>query len=304
MGYESRWPLRRKGPRTGAGQGGLHYDPRFVRERTARRSSRGSRPSTPSGRSATPSAGRRPRASRSGSCCAPSTGSATGSSPASTTTGRRTASLDRCVTAEPFPPVLAKLVERHRGDRPPACSRPDMPAGWHAQHLPGELLRRALEGERWVDTARVGEHQDFEPGPRRLALARGARALPVRRQSPAAASATAWSRSSGSMTARCRSLAEISGSASTFHRVQRVDHRAGFALRACRSGLRDAAGELHVPRSSRDGTSSRSRSSPSRRARDVEGYSPRWRTPPRSSRASWRARGGYDGFGLATMSVR
>lgn len=69
------------------------------------------------------------------------------------------------VTAEPFPPVLARLVadieRRVRGGFPPAT----IPRRWQLNTcLINFYGHRLSDGER-VDAARVGEHRDFEPGP-------------------------------------------------------------------------------------------------------------------------------------------
>lgn len=84
--------------------------------------------------------------------------------------------VDRCVEAEPFPPVLARLVavieqrahRMFRGD--------DMPRGWHLNTCLVNFYGARLEDGKWVDTARVGEHKDFEPGPV-ASLSLGERAL-------------------------------------------------------------------------------------------------------------------------------
>ena len=72
---------------------------------------------------------------------------------------------NRCVNAEPFPPVLARLVEKvetlargmYRGD--------DLPDGWHLNTCLVNFYGSRIEGGKRIDTARVGEHKDFEPGP-------------------------------------------------------------------------------------------------------------------------------------------
>lgn len=84
--------------------------------------------------------------------------------------------VDRCVEAEPFPTVLAKVVatieqrarRMFRGD--------DMPARWHLNTCLVNFYGSQLDGSKWVDTARVGEHKDFEPGPV-ASLSLGERAL-------------------------------------------------------------------------------------------------------------------------------
>ena len=72
---------------------------------------------------------------------------------------------NRCVSAEPFPPVLAKLVRRvedlvHR--RFPAAYLPD---GWRLNTCLVNLYGDRIEKGKRTDLARVGEHKDFEPGP-------------------------------------------------------------------------------------------------------------------------------------------
>jgi len=72
---------------------------------------------------------------------------------------------DVAVAAEPFPPVLAKLValieRRVRSEFPP----PTVPRRWHLNTCLVNFYGDRLEGGREVDAARVGEHRDFEPGP-------------------------------------------------------------------------------------------------------------------------------------------
>ncbi|MFN2425222.1 MAG: alpha-ketoglutarate-dependent dioxygenase AlkB, partial [Candidatus Binatia bacterium] len=73
--------------------------------------------------------------------------------------------LHRCVKAEPFPPVLAALVARAESISRRIYSGPDMPAGWHLNTCLVNFYGSRLDGTRRIDTARVGEHKDFEPGP-------------------------------------------------------------------------------------------------------------------------------------------
>ena len=72
---------------------------------------------------------------------------------------------NRCVRAEAFPPVLRSLVNRiEKGVR---ASFPSsfVPRDWHLNTCLVNLYgMREIDGKR-VDTARVGEHKDFEPGP-------------------------------------------------------------------------------------------------------------------------------------------
>ncbi|MFN2377269.1 MAG: alpha-ketoglutarate-dependent dioxygenase AlkB [Candidatus Binatia bacterium] len=73
--------------------------------------------------------------------------------------------LHRCVRAEPFPPVLARLVARAEKIARGIYRGPEMPAGWHLNTCLVNLYGSKLEDGRRIDTARVGEHKDFEPGP-------------------------------------------------------------------------------------------------------------------------------------------
>lgn len=137
--------------------------------------------------------------------------------------------LDRCVEAEPFPPVLAKLVKiieqrarrMFRGD--------DMPAGWHLNTcLVNFYGARVVDGKK-VDTARVGEHKDFEPGPV-ASLSLGERAMFqfVASRKPGDRDGVVEQQwlDDGSL--------QIFGGDQwkkrTFHRVQRVDTRGGHTF--------------------------------------------------------------------------
>jgi alkylated DNA repair dioxygenase AlkB len=83
---------------------------------------------------------------------------------------------DRCVQAEPFPPVIDKIrLDMERRIRA-AFSPRDVPKGWHFNTCLINFYGEKLEGGRWVDVARVGEHRDFEPGPVG-SLSLGARAM-------------------------------------------------------------------------------------------------------------------------------
>jgi alkylated DNA repair dioxygenase AlkB len=67
----------------------------------------------------------------------------------------------RCVAAEPFPEVLARLVSRIEARAREMFSGADMPEGWHLN----TCLVNFYGSRGGVDSARVGEHRDFEPGP-------------------------------------------------------------------------------------------------------------------------------------------
>ncbi len=137
---------------------------------------------------------------------------------------------DRCVEAEPFPRVLAGIVKEaeaiaHRMFR----NVVDMPRGWHLNTCLVNFYGQKNESGKWVDTARVGEHRDFEPGPV-ASLSLGERALFqfVKSQRPGERDGVVnqqWL-DDGSM--------QIFGGdrwkRRTFHRVQRVDHRDGVTF--------------------------------------------------------------------------
>ncbi|MCA2978975.1 MAG: alpha-ketoglutarate-dependent dioxygenase AlkB [Myxococcaceae bacterium] len=84
--------------------------------------------------------------------------------------------LDRCVEAEPFPKALAVLVTEMEARARGMFRGDDMPPAWHLNTCLVNLYGSRLEAGRWVDTARVGEHKDFEPGPV-ASLSLGERAL-------------------------------------------------------------------------------------------------------------------------------
>ena len=72
---------------------------------------------------------------------------------------------NRAVRAEPFPEVLAKLVAKVEKIAHRLYRGPDMPARWHLNTCLVNFYGSKIEGDRRIDTARVGEHKDFEPGP-------------------------------------------------------------------------------------------------------------------------------------------
>ncbi len=135
----------------------------------------------------------------------------------------------RCVSAEPFPPVLARIAKecerRTRELLPPS----DIPAGWRLNTCLVNFYGDRLEGGRRVDTARVGEHKDFEPGPV-ASLSLGERALFqfVSSRRPGERDDVFLQQwlEDGSL--------QLFGGArfkdALFHRVQRVDRRGGFTF--------------------------------------------------------------------------
>lgn len=138
---------------------------------------------------------------------------------------RRT--LNKAIAAEPFPPVLARLVaqieRRVRAQFPPAV----VPRRWHLNTCLVNFYGERTEGARTTDVARVGEHRDFEPGPvASLSLGERARFQFVRRGARDAPPVrTQWLED--------RSLQIFGGPRwkdDLLHRVQRVDDKHALDL--------------------------------------------------------------------------
>ncbi|KAF0246177.1 MAG: hypothetical protein FD180_919 [Planctomycetota bacterium] len=133
---------------------------------------------------------------------------------------------NRCVKAEPFPPVLAKLVKRiedlvHRKYPPEA-----MPDGWRCNTCLVNMYGDRLEGKKRTDVARVGEHKDFEPGPV-ASVSLGERALFQFVESTRPGSRDAVVLQQWLDDGSLQIFAGRYWKQQVFHRVQRVDHCAG-----------------------------------------------------------------------------
>ncbi|MCM2354133.1 MAG: alpha-ketoglutarate-dependent dioxygenase AlkB [Pseudobdellovibrio sp.] len=73
---------------------------------------------------------------------------------------------NRCVEAESYPPVLEKIVKKIEQIVHEKFSEKDIPRGWHLNTcLINYYGNKILPDGKKLDTARVGEHKDFEPGP-------------------------------------------------------------------------------------------------------------------------------------------
>jgi alkylated DNA repair dioxygenase AlkB len=136
---------------------------------------------------------------------------------------------DRCVAAEPFPPVLAQIVGDIESKLPRWFPAAHVPRGFHFNTCLVNFYGSRKEGERWIDTARVGEHRDFEPGPV-ASLSLGERALlqfvlPHRSGERAEPLLSQWL-DDGSLQVFGGPLYK----ARALHRVQRVDRRTGKTL--------------------------------------------------------------------------
>ena len=134
---------------------------------------------------------------------------------------------NRCVRAEPFPAVLAGLVAKAESIARREYRGKDMPARWHLNTCLVNFYGSRLENEKRIDTARVGEHKDFEPGPV-ASISLGERAFFqfVSSRRPGSRDSVIFQQwlDDGSL--------QIFGSDrwknQLFHRVQRVDKREGF----------------------------------------------------------------------------
>jgi DNA oxidative demethylase len=136
---------------------------------------------------------------------------------------------ERCVRAEPFPPVLARIARDAETRARKAFPERYVPRGWHLNTCLINFYGKRLEAGRWVDSARVGEHRDFEPGPV-ASLSIGERALfqfvTSRRIGERDAPLLSQWLDDGSLQIFAGPLYKER----TFHRVQRVDRRDGALL--------------------------------------------------------------------------
>ena len=137
--------------------------------------------------------------------------------------------FERSVGAEPFPPVLAELVRDIEARARRVFPREYVAEGWHLNTCLVNFYGDRLEGGRWVDSARVGEHRDFEPGPV-ASLSLGERALfqfvPRRKAGERAEPALTQWLDDGSLQLFAGPLYKDR----LLHRIQRVDDRLGLML--------------------------------------------------------------------------
>jgi alkylated DNA repair dioxygenase AlkB len=135
---------------------------------------------------------------------------------------------DRCVTAEPFPPVLATMVSDIEARIRRGFAPADVPAAWRLNTCLVNFYGSRRDGERWTDVARVGEHRDVEPGPV-ASISIGERALfqflPRGRVPARAPARTQWL-DDGSLQA----FGGPRWKDELLHRVQRVEDRGDLDL--------------------------------------------------------------------------
>jgi alkylated DNA repair dioxygenase AlkB len=141
---------------------------------------------------------------------------------------------DRCVEAEPYPPVLAQLVARIEQLTRKLYTGADRPGEWRLNTCLINLYGARIENERRIDCARLGEHRDFEPGPV-ASISLGERALfqfvqRGGRDAPTRVVAQQWL-DDGSLLV----FGGDQWKRRTLHRVLRVDRRGRHRF------------ELHVP---------------------------------------------------------
>ncbi len=74
---------------------------------------------------------------------------------------------NRCVEAENYPPVIAKIVQKIESLVHENFSEKDIPRGWHLNTCLINFYGNKIDSKNKTstDVARVGEHKDFEPGP-------------------------------------------------------------------------------------------------------------------------------------------
>lgn len=72
---------------------------------------------------------------------------------------------NRAVEAESFPEVLSQMVEKIENIIRQHYQEKDIPRGWSLNTLLINYYGCKVENGKKIDTARVGEHKDFEPGP-------------------------------------------------------------------------------------------------------------------------------------------
>ena len=73
--------------------------------------------------------------------------------------------LHRCVKAEPYPSVLAQVVNRIERFVRQEFSQKDIPKDWKLNTCLINFYGSRMDAGKRVDAGRVGEHKDFEPGP-------------------------------------------------------------------------------------------------------------------------------------------
>lgn len=134
--------------------------------------------------------------------------------------------LNRCVTAEPYPPILEMIVRKIESLVRENYEPRDIPRGWHLNTCLINYYGNSHKEGKKIDCARVGEHKDFEPGPV-ASISFGERAL---FQFVSSRGTESRSQVVFQQWLEDRSLQIFGGDRfkkNLFHRVQRVDRKEG-----------------------------------------------------------------------------
>lgn len=133
----------------------------------------------------------------------------------------------RCVEGEAYSPTLASEVAKIEDFVRANYPAKDLPRGWNLNTCLVNYYGAKMTAGRWQDSARVGEHKDFEPGPV-ASLSFGERAL---FQFVSSQSKQHRSEVRLQMWLEDNSLQIFGGDKwkkHLFHRVQRVEDKAKF----------------------------------------------------------------------------
>lgn len=131
---------------------------------------------------------------------------------------------NRSVEAEPFPQSIQRIVERIENKIHHNYQPKDIPKGWELNTLLINYYGCKIENGKKIDTARVGEHKDFEPGPV-ASVSFGDRALfqfvrSRHKQAPSEVVLQQWLEDSS-----LQIFATDKYKKDLFHRVQRVEDK-------------------------------------------------------------------------------
>lgn len=132
-----------------------------------------------------------------------------------------------CVEAEVFPPILQDLANLIENEAHSTFPKKDIPHGWHFNTCLVNFYGHSIDAQnKKTDTARVGEHRDFEPGPVG-SISLGERALFQFVDSPDRGSQSHVVLQQWLDDSSLQVFAGDRFKKKLFHRVQRVDHKTG-----------------------------------------------------------------------------
>ena len=133
---------------------------------------------------------------------------------------------NRCIRAEAFPPVIERWVRKIELTARKMFRGRDLPEGWHLNTCLVNFYGSQIDGEKKIDTARVGEHKDFEPGPV-ASVSLGERAIFQFVQSDQPGSRNAVVAQQWLDDGSLQIFGGQRWKSQLFHRVQRVDRKGG-----------------------------------------------------------------------------